>query len=117
MNAYVLRRIAISVPTVLGVTVLIFLVMRVLPGDPLVAIFGPEGFTKLTAEQRQGVPHHLLDVWDVRQPANVAFAGLRKFDGTPLRSMILPAPTVAPTLTQRWPLCRIRNHSGTHVRS
>jgi len=27
-------------------------VMRILPGDPLVAIFGPEGMTKLTAEQR-----------------------------------------------------------------
>jgi peptide/nickel transport system permease protein len=26
--------------------------MRILPGDPLVAIFGPEGMTKLTEEQR-----------------------------------------------------------------
>jgi peptide/nickel transport system permease protein len=30
----------------------VFVVMRVLPGDPLVAIFGTEGFTKLTVEQR-----------------------------------------------------------------
>jgi tRNA dimethylallyltransferase len=30
------------------------------------------GTAKLTAEQRQGVPHHLLDVWDVRRTANVA---------------------------------------------
>ena len=30
------------------------------------------GTAKLTAAQRQGVPHHLLDVWDIRQPASVA---------------------------------------------
>jgi tRNA dimethylallyltransferase len=30
------------------------------------------GTAKLTADERQGVPHHLLDVWDVRQAANVA---------------------------------------------
>jgi peptide/nickel transport system permease protein len=28
------------------------MVLRILPGDPLVAIFGPEGFTKLTQEER-----------------------------------------------------------------
>jgi tRNA dimethylallyltransferase len=30
------------------------------------------GTAKLTEVQRQGVPHHLLDVWDVRRTANVA---------------------------------------------
>src|SRR6201986_1075014 len=30
------------------------------------------GTAKLTLAKRRGVPHHLLDVWDVRQPANVA---------------------------------------------
>ena len=30
------------------------------------------GTAKLTAPERRGVPHHLLDIWDVRQPANVA---------------------------------------------
>jgi tRNA dimethylallyltransferase len=30
------------------------------------------GTAKLTGDERQGVPHHLLDVWDVRQAANVA---------------------------------------------
>ena len=35
-----------------GVSIVIFVVMRVLPGDPLVAIFGPEGYTKLTPAER-----------------------------------------------------------------
>ena len=30
------------------------------------------GTAKLTPAERHGVPHHLLDVWDVRQTANVA---------------------------------------------
>ncbi len=30
------------------------------------------GTAKLTADERHGVPHHLLDIWDVRQSASVA---------------------------------------------
>ena len=30
------------------------------------------GTAKLTLEERQGVPHHLLDIWDVRRSADVA---------------------------------------------
>jgi tRNA dimethylallyltransferase len=30
------------------------------------------GTAKLTVAERQGVPHHLLDIWDVRQAASVA---------------------------------------------
>ena len=52
MIRYVLRRLALGALTVVGVSIVVFVVLRVLPGDPLVAIFGPEGFTKLTAEQR-----------------------------------------------------------------
>jgi peptide/nickel transport system permease protein len=54
MYSYILRRLAFGAVTVVGVSIVVVVVMRVLPGDPLVAIFGPEGFTKLTAEQRAG---------------------------------------------------------------
>ena len=30
------------------------------------------GTAKLTPDEREGVPHHLLDIWDVREPAAVA---------------------------------------------
>jgi tRNA dimethylallyltransferase len=37
------------------------------------------GTAKLTEAQRQGVPHHLLDIWDVRQAASVAeYQGLAR---------------------------------------
>jgi peptide/nickel transport system permease protein len=54
MFSYVIRRLIFGVLTILGVSVVVFVVMRILPGDPLVAIFGPDGFTKLTEEQRAG---------------------------------------------------------------
>ncbi len=52
MYSYIVRRLAFGAVTVIGVSIVVFVVMRILPGDPLIAIFGPEGFTKLTAEQR-----------------------------------------------------------------
>ena len=54
MYSYIARRLAFGALTVLGVSIVVFFVLRVLPGDPLVAIFGPEGFTKLTPDQRAG---------------------------------------------------------------
>ena len=54
MYSYIIRRIAFGALTVLGVSVIVFLIMRVMPGDPLTAIFGPDGMTKLTDEQRLG---------------------------------------------------------------
>ncbi|MCX6050844.1 MAG: ABC transporter permease [Chloroflexi bacterium] len=35
MTRYILRRLLIAIPTLIGITILIFLAMRVLPGDPL----------------------------------------------------------------------------------
>ena len=52
MYSYIARRLAFGAITVVGVSIMVFVIMRVLPGDPLIAIFGPEGFTKLTDEQR-----------------------------------------------------------------
>ena len=42
MRAYVIRRLVLAVPTLIGVTVLIFVAMRVLPGDPLSFIYGEQ---------------------------------------------------------------------------
>jgi len=39
MSKYILNRLLIAVPTIFGVTVLIFLAMRVIPGDPLQMVF------------------------------------------------------------------------------
>ena len=54
MYTYIIRRLAFGALTVVGVSIVVFMVLRVLPGDPLVAIFGPEGFTKLSEAERAG---------------------------------------------------------------
>jgi len=38
MTKYILNRLLIAIPTLIGITMLIFLAMRVLPGDPLAVI-------------------------------------------------------------------------------
>jgi len=52
MYSYIVRRLAFGMVTVFVVSVLVFAILRILPGDPLVAIFGMEGFTKLSAADR-----------------------------------------------------------------
>jgi peptide/nickel transport system permease protein len=52
MYSYIARRLAFGAMTVVGVSIMVFVVMRILPGDPLVAIFGPEGFSKLSEAER-----------------------------------------------------------------
>ncbi len=46
--AFVLRRIALAIPTWLGVVIVAFLLVRMIPGDPAIAILG----SKATPEQR-----------------------------------------------------------------
>lgn len=38
MSKYIINRILIAIPTIIGITILIFLAMRVLPGDPLAIV-------------------------------------------------------------------------------
>src|SRR5215475_4959064 len=52
MYSYIMRRLAFGVLTVIRVSIIVFTVLRILPGDPLVAIFGAEGYTKLTKAER-----------------------------------------------------------------
>jgi len=59
MYSYIARRLAFGMLTVVGVSIMVFVVMRILPGDPLVAVFGPDGYTKLSEEQRAGYMREL----------------------------------------------------------
>jgi peptide/nickel transport system permease protein len=52
MFNYIVRRLIFGALTIIGVSIVLCVVMRILPGDPLVAIFGPDGFTRLSEEQR-----------------------------------------------------------------
>ena len=42
-------------PAILGMTIIIFLAMRILPGDPLTVMFGEDGYFGLTPTERQRI--------------------------------------------------------------
>ena len=57
----------------LGVALALELGAEVVNADSMQLYRGMDiGTAKLTVEERRGVPHHLLDVWDVTQTASVA---------------------------------------------
>ena len=52
MQKYILRRVLLAIPALVGVTIVIFLAMRILPGDVLTVMFGEEGTLQLSEEDR-----------------------------------------------------------------
>lgn len=60
MHRYIAKRCLAAIPTVFGITILIFLAMRVLPGDPLAVITSEaSGNYVLSASQLQAARHSL----------------------------------------------------------
>ncbi len=83
MQKYLLRRLLYGVLTLFGVSVIIFVVMRILPGDPLVAMFGMEGFMKLSEADRAHIMQELglsdsLPIQYVRWMRDIAHGSLGK---------------------------------------
>src|SRR2546430_3794395 len=52
VRKYLGRRAVYAAGTLLGVSLIIFVVLRILPGDPLVAILGVEGHARMSAADR-----------------------------------------------------------------
>ena len=54
MGGYILKRLVSAVPVILGITVIVFLIMAMIPGDPATAILGsyatPENVEKLNRD-------------------------------------------------------------------
>ena len=55
MTLMLLRRLGLAIPTLLGVSVVIFLLMSVLPGDPLAGLLAQDA----TAADRAALTHSL----------------------------------------------------------
>ena len=96
MHRYLLRRFGLGVLTIIAVSLIIFFVMRILPGDPLVAMFGMEGFTKLSEADRARIMAELglsdpLYVQYVRWMKDVATGklGVSFFRGDNVADLIL----------------------------
>ena len=62
MQKYVVRRLLLAVPTLIGLTVMIFAIMRVLPGDPLVAYLDPNQMVSMSEAELDAIrKDHGLD--------------------------------------------------------
>lgn len=57
MSTYIIRRILLMIPTLFFVTVLVFMVVRLLPGDVVETVIGQ--YTPLTQGDREAVRHDL----------------------------------------------------------
>lgn len=57
MYKYIARRLLIAIPTLFAVSLIIFVLMRILPGDPLVSFLGLElsQVQQITVEQREAL--------------------------------------------------------------
>ncbi|BCJ67124.1 tRNA (adenosine(37)-N6)-dimethylallyltransferase MiaA [Polymorphospora rubra] len=70
--------VAVVGPTAAGKSALSIALAHALPGevvnaDSMQLYQGMDiGTAKLTVAEREGVPHHVLDIWDVTEPASVA---------------------------------------------
>jgi peptide/nickel transport system permease protein len=51
MAAYLVRRILIAIPVLLGITLIAFMVLALAPGDPVRALIDPETLARMTPEQ------------------------------------------------------------------
>ena len=50
MTQYILRRVLIAVPMLIGAMSIVFFAMRILPGDPCVAMMGEQATTAALAD-------------------------------------------------------------------
>ena len=96
MRKYLLRRALFGLSTLLGVSLIVFVVLRILPGDPLVAMFGIEGFAKLAPADRAHIMADLglsdpLPVQYVRWMRDIASGSLGRsfFRGDKVSELIL----------------------------
>jgi len=58
--SYVIKRILLAIPTILGVTILVFFMIHLVPGDPAVTLLGPRATPDLIAKL-----HH---AWGLDRP-------------------------------------------------
>ena len=96
MRKYLLRRALFGLGTLIGVSLIVFVVLRILPGDPLIAMFGMEGFTKLSPGDRAQLMADLglsdpLPVQYLRWLGDIATGSLGKsfFRGEKVSEVIL----------------------------
>lgn len=104
MQAYVLKRTLSVVPSLLGICVLVFLLLRLIPGDVVDQMLGAQN--TITEGQRQSLRHFFgldqplpLQFWDWIRHIAVGDLGASFRTATPVRELILSRMPVTLELT------------------
>ena len=101
MRKYLARRAVFALGTLLGVSLSIFVIMRVIPGDPLVAILGVEGHARMTPADRVRIMADL----GLSDPLPVQYARwLRDIVAGQLGKSFFRGDTVAEMIIHRGPI-------------
>ena len=96
-----MRRAVYAAVTLLGVSLSIFVILRVLPGDPLVAILGVEGHARMTKEDRVRIMADL----GLSDPLPVQYVRwLRDIGAGQLGKSFFRGDTVAEMIVHRGPI-------------
>lgn len=59
MSQYIVRRLLLAIPTLLGVSIIIFAIMRIMPGDVAIMVLGGGGFADIKEEDLIALRHEL----------------------------------------------------------
>jgi peptide/nickel transport system permease protein len=101
VKKYLLRRAVFAMWTLVGVSVIIFVVLRILPGDPLVAVLGVEGYAKLPMADRL----HMMKELGLSDPLPVQYLHwLRDIATGQLGKSFFRGDTVMDLILHRGPL-------------
>jgi peptide/nickel transport system permease protein len=101
VQKYLARRVFYAVITLFGVSLTIFVIMRVLPGDPLVAILGVEGHAQMRPADRERIMADL----GLSDPLPVQYARwLRDIATGELGKSFFRGETVAEQILHRGPI-------------
>ncbi|MBA7642259.1 Inner membrane ABC transporter permease protein YejB [subsurface metagenome] len=71
MSTYIVRRLLLMIPTLLGITVMVFAISRIAPGDPLSQSIGPEG--QMDAERAADVRKARMELYGLDKPVHIQY--------------------------------------------
>ena len=72
MITYIIRRILLMIPTILGITIMVFAISRLAPGDPVSLSMGPGG--QMDAQRAADVRKVRMALYGLDKPIPVQYA-------------------------------------------
>ncbi len=72
MTTYIFRRLLLMIPTLLGITIMVFAISRFAPGDPVSLAMGPGG--QMDAERAVDVRKARMKLYGLDKPVHIQYA-------------------------------------------